>query len=99
MLVLAITAAVSLVSRLVFVNIFIMVSARVSKQIRYDLYYCYFKKCAKKKGEIDKTKSMKLFQYAKLLNDIEVLADHLKIYLPQKSRCILLILACISAGF
>lgn len=58
-LILAISAAASLISRFIYHCLFVVIASKVQSHLRYDIFHCYFSKCANKQGEIDKMKSMK----------------------------------------
>ena len=66
-------------------------------KMRYDLYYCYAKKCQVKdaKTEIDTEHSTDKFNMRLINEDIQILQDNFEIYTPLIIRCRIIIFCCL----
>lgn len=86
---LGIIGGVSLACEFISSHLFRVASSRLAKEIRYDTYHCYFRKCAqiaKGQKELDVDQSMRFFQFKKVNEDIDVLATHLQYYVPLRIK-------------
>ena len=75
-------------------------SAKMGKQLRYDIYFCYFKKLRQQlmssnqrlKLEINEKESKKAFNFANINQEITIFQEDMQHHRPKRTRALLLIL-------
>lgn len=96
-----IAGAVTVFAELIAGALWRSISSKLAKQLRYDLYYCYFQKCLRVQApsEINKSESLKLFDMQSLREDVDTLTKYLCRDQPRKLRLSVTVLACLVLAF
>jgi len=77
-----ITALVSLVGEWAWSDCWRVAGVRIAKELRYDIYLTYFKKCTKLVQPVDKVQSSKFFNFKDIEQDISTLEYHTAVQSP-----------------
>lgn len=80
-------------------DIFLITAARISKDIRYDLFYTYFSKCASGDLEVDQLQSKKHFKVSEMQASIDMLQEELKFAVPMRVKHMVMTLASFACMF
>jgi ABC-type multidrug transport system fused ATPase/permease subunit len=91
--------ALSLCSDFVSTLGFRGIASIIAKEIRYDLYICYFSKCAKLHDEIDVDRCKMYFKFSDLEQDIKTMAEKIGKYQRVRSRRVLMSLGSLAGLF
>ena len=80
-------------------DFFRITAANMAKEMRYDLYTHYFRKCTKVQENIDADACKKYFDFNQLCHDIDTLVSKTAEFTPKKARAFLIISASLGMMF
>ena len=71
----------------------------IAKELRYDMFLCYFRKCTRFTNPVDKEKNKQFFDLNKIEADISVLEQNISHFMPLRVKRILISLMSIISMF